>query len=781
MITNNHSYWWLVLFSIFFAYTPLFSQVPDESWKLYDDSQVAKVEITMSPADLQWMYANTDSDSCHVAKIHFKNKYIDETLDSVGIRLRGATSRDAKKKSFKISFNEFLKGSRFYAVKDLNFNGEHNDPSIIRSKLCFDHFSRIRFKAARASHAELYINGTYYGLYVSVEGIDDTFLKRNFSDDSGNLWKCLYPADLKFLGSDPSIYKNLLNSGVPAYELKTNEAAGDFTGLVHLIDIVNNTSDTVFPDSLEANICINEVLEYLALNVLFGSWDSYWSLKNNYYLYNQPSTGKFHIIPYDYDNSYGVSMWNIPWATTAFYAWPKVESGNRPLADRMMANAQYRNLYTHFLEFYRDHTFNLSLWESRLDSLKALIRPSAVNDTYRTQDYGFTIAQFDNSYTAGSFSYLHVKNGIKQYVNLRNNSIATQIEYLFANPIVYNISVSPERPAATDTITVAISAFDNSGLSETSMMLSINNGSMQTIPMVFSPIAGTNRVEDADRYIAKISPLGSKGIASISFKVKDNQAQSQIYPRKGPFTISASPAPVSKLVINEFLADNTSYPDPSGDFDDFVEIYNPTDSIIKLTGMYLTDTPGNLKKWRFSKDSLSIHPKEFVVVWCDEQTTQPGLHANFKLSKSGEYIALTDTDGVTVFDSLSFGVQTTNISYGRYPDAGKWGFMSPTPGMKNSPVSVSDKPVGKSFSLEQNYPNPFNPVTKIRYELPVSGMIQLRIFDVLGREIQSLVNQFQPAGKYTVNFNGERLASGIYYYSLNAGGQITTRKMVLIK
>ena len=112
---------------------------------------------------------------------------INETVDSIGFRLRGNTSREAAKKSFKVSFNTFVSGREFYGVDKLNLNGEHNDPSIIRSKLCFDHYKTIGMTATRANHVEVYINGQYYGLYISVEHIDDEFLNKNFGDDTGNL------------------------------------------------------------------------------------------------------------------------------------------------------------------------------------------------------------------------------------------------------------------------------------------------------------------------------------------------------------------------------------------------------------------------------------------------------------------------------------------------------------------------------------------------------------------------------------------------------------------
>jgi len=91
----------------------------------------------------------------------------------------------------------------------------------------------------------------------------------------------------------------------------------------------------------------------------------------------------------------------------------------------------------------------------------------------------------------------------------------------------------------------------------------------------------------------------------------------------------------------------------------------------------------------------------------------------------------------------------------------------------------------KEFSLSQNYPNPFNPTTKINWQLPVGSWQTLKIFDMLGNEITTLVNEYRPAGEYEVEFSaidgGSNLPSGIYFYQLKAGTYFQTKKMVLIK
>jgi hypothetical protein len=89
-----------------------------------------------------------------------------------------------------------------------------------------------------------------------------------------------------------------------------------------------------------------------------------------------------------------------------------------------------------------------------------------------------------------------------------------------------------------------------------------------------------------------------------------------------------------------------------------------------------------------------------------------------------------------------------------------------------------------SYILSQNYPNPFNPVTKINYELPKDGKVKLVIYDILGREIKTLVNEFKQTGRYTVEFNGTQFASGVYFYRIQVedGKSFTqVKKMVLIK
>ncbi|NNG26411.1 MAG: T9SS type A sorting domain-containing protein [Ignavibacteriaceae bacterium] len=145
-------------------------------------------------------------------------------------------------------------------------------------------------------------------------------------------------------------------------------------------------------------------------------------------------------------------------------------------------------------------------------------------------------------------------------------------------------------------------------------------------------------------------------------------------------------------------------------------------------------------------------------------------------------------------DSIELTIMFEPIEEGRFTD--KINFRSATDTLlitqqvfvegTTYPVSVEDE-ITKiySYSLSQNYPNPFNPSTNIKYQIFEAGLVSLKIYDVLGNEIVTLVDEEKPAGLYEVNFNSgsihQNISSGIYFYQLKAGNFIQTKKMLLIK
>ncbi len=112
------------------------------------------------------------------------------------------------------------------------------------------------------------------------------------------------------------------------------------------------------------------------------------------------------------------------------------------------------------------------------------------------------------------------------------------------------------------------------------------------------------------------------------------------------------------------------------------------------------------------------------------------------------------------------------LEYGQYG-----GQEDDNPGSSNKPNGI----IPRSFDLKQNYPNPFNPVTNIKFDLPKDIFVTIKIYDILGREVKTLINEFKNAGSYIISFNGSELASGVYFYRIQAGSFVSVKRMVLIK
>ena len=753
----------------------------DDSWMVYDDTTMAIIQIEISTEALEYIYDNVDSDSMHVASVNFSNYWIDQSLDSVGFRLRGNTSRQADKKSFKLDFNHFQRGRDFYGIEKLNLNGEHNDPSIIRSKLSWDIFEDIGMPATRASHAKVYINGQYYGLYISVEHIDENFLERHYADDSGNLWKCIWPADLTYRGNDPEDYHPYYSEDRP-YDLKTNKEEYDFSELANLIRIIDQN-----PDSIEQVISMKEVMQYFAINILTGSWDDYRFLKNNYYLYHEPDKDLFHWIPFDYDNSFSIDWSNRDWSDINPYSYANIDGSDRPLTEYLFSQPRYVDLFTHFLEFYSNEVVNLDMLEPRLDYLLDWLTPAAADDLYRTYDYGFDIDDFTNSY-GYEYSNQHVKEGIKKFLLDRKNSLESQLNYQSTAPYIYDIHEHESLIPLGSEVALDISVFAPGSVDQVSFYKRVDGGVWQESQFYANPEDQTSLVELNDRWSISIYPSESGMVEWYALAFANGEMDR--YPSSGfrSFTVVSMNSP--GLFVNEIMAVNDStIADEAGEYDDWFEIYNAGEESVRLEGFYMTDKKDNLTKWQFPASDIEIVPGEHMIIWCDEDQEQGTSHTNFKLSGSGEFVALVSPDGVTVIDSISFPQQQSDISYGRLVDGGdEWGFFeTPSPGAYNQVLNIDgEENFPKRVSIISAYPNPFNPSCTIQFYANRPGVFLIKIYDLKGELVLDRSQNITLAGlnKWTwdgTSFSGNLVASGIYLVQVSDGISNSHTKIIMAK
>lgn len=179
-----------------------------------------------------------------------------------------------------------------------------------------------------------------------------------------------------------------------------------------------------------------------------------------------------------------------------------------------------------------------------------------------------------------------------------------------------------------------------------------------------------------------------------------------------------------------------------------------------------------------------------VMVWYDGYSDDDAL--TYSYLTSGEFS--TDTLVTTPDGSVSFmaGQQQTLA-----PEASRTLYIAVAAGVDESEMlanmqaaqqkyssitAVEDKQsLPTSYALDQNYPNPFNPSTRISYSIPQSGFVTLKVFNAIGKEVATLVNEEKSAGNFEVNFNAQGLSSGIYFYTIQSGSFTQTKKMILLK
>ncbi|MCB0725706.1 MAG: exo-alpha-sialidase [Ignavibacteriae bacterium] len=172
------------------------------------------------------------------------------------------------------------------------------------------------------------------------------------------------------------------------------------------------------------------------------------------------------------------------------------------------------------------------------------------------------------------------------------------------------------------------------------------------------------------------------------------------------------------------------------------------------------------------------------VIWCDDRDGNFEIYNKRSTNGGinwGPDTRLTNAFDDSIYPSVSISNQAVHVVWIDHRDGNFEIYYKRNPtGNLVGLVNINSE-IPEKFHLFQNYPNPFNPGTKIRFELPVSSNVKLVIYDVLGKEVETLIDGELSAGTYEPKWNAEKLSGGVYFYKLEAGGFVSTKKMVLIK
>jgi hypothetical protein len=459
------------------------------------------------------------------------------------------------------------------------------------------------------------------------------------------------------------------------YELKrSSDPTNAWLRLVHAIDVLNNTTSDPFRDKVEDVLDVDRWLWFVGIENIFADDDSYFNKGADYGFYYEPESGRIHPIEHDGNESFiarDVSLSPVQGS----------EGTNRPVIAKLLAVPELRQRYLAHFRTVLTESFHPDKMTSLFDHFHLLSVDAIAADPKK----GFTMAAYTNALIS-----------LKTFVTNRYNFLTNHAELTPKAPNLISVSNPTNAVAGVGTaITAEVKPYENEGIdsvwlyfragpagkfSRTRMFDDGAHGDGTAGDLVFGAQTGAFLAGTKVHYYVEARSGNDVKAAIFSPARAENETYS--------FRVAAGASTASSVVINEFMADNQqALRDPQGEFDDWIELRNLSATEIDLGGKYLSDDPQNPRKWQFPAGTR-IPANGYLLVWADEDgNAADGLHASFKLAVDGEQILLVDSDANNnaLLDSVTFGPQEADRSYGRSPnDPFQWTSMSPTPGAANA-------------------------------------------------------------------------------------------------
>ena len=650
-----------------------------------------------------------------------------EVYDSVGVKYKGNSTYRANqiKNPFHIELDTY-KDHDHQGYKDIKLSNVAKDPSFLREVLSYDILGNY-MDAPKSNYANVYVNGNLMGLYSNSEAITKTFTKDRFGSKNGAFVKCNPPAgagpqsndfpNLVYLGEDSTDYYE-------SYEIKSD------AGWDELLDLCDTLSN--YTDAIEQILDVDRTLWMLAFDNVLVNLDSYiGAFTQNYYLYRN-GYGQFVPVIWDLNESFGrfsmTGSGNLNSNTTKQQMNPllQINDSDFPLLQKLLNVPSYQKKYIAHCKTMVEEVFASNAYYETGLILQELIDASVQADNNKFFTYNNFLNNLDSNVTGGGGGPGGGGTiGIATLMNARTTYLLGNSLFTATAPIVSDISFSSDNPIVGDMITISTS---------------ITDGTSAYIGYRINEFAPFTKVEMVN--------VGS-GIFQTTIPVKATYTEYYIYsendnagkfaPQRAEhefhnFTATSVNTSVGDLVINEFMASNDmTQVDQDGEYDDWVELYNNSNSDINLSGYFLSDDSEDIMSWQIPAGTV-ISAKGYLMIWADKDEEQEGLHANFKLSSSAESLILSDSVG-SILDEVSYADQTTDISYGRFPNGtGDLQVMNPTFGLENNNDILTLEDAFENEKLIV-YPNPTIEGFWINYN--GVGQAQLSVSDLYGRVILS--------------------------------------------
>ena len=334
----------------------------------------------------------------------------------VGVRYKGnsslssAYSNGTLKLSFKLDFDQFeeeypnISNQRFYGFKQLNLKNNFDDASFVREKVASDLFRQFGLASSQTAFCTVYVDygegPLYFGLYSLVEEVDDTVIKTQYADGTGNLYK----PD----GNAASFASGTYDENEMVKQ--NNEELSDYSDVKALYTILNSSTRTrsveAWKTELENNLDVSIFLKWLAANTTIQNWDTYGRMTHNYYLYNNPSTDLLNWIPWDGNEAFREGKQG------GALSLELTEVGNNwPLIRYLMDVPEYKSTYQEYLQQFIDEVFIPDQLQALYDSYCNLLKEYAY-----AEESGYSFLRYDNEFDSAIET-------LKSHVSQRNSAV----------------------------------------------------------------------------------------------------------------------------------------------------------------------------------------------------------------------------------------------------------------------------------------------------------------------------------------------------------------------
>ena len=384
---------------------------------LFDDSKVQSVEIIMDESSWQEMLDNALAEQYYVCDLIVNGV----TYKNVGIRPKGNTSLSmvasndtTDRYSFKIDFGKYVEGQTCDGLDVLILNNLMSDATYMKEYLAYDLFRFMDVNASLTSFTEVKVNGQEWGLYLALEGVEESFAQREYGYSHGNLYKPESDsveggggagkeggfggfsssgkgADLVYTDNDEENYSDIFDNAV--FDVDAEDKARVIEALRH----INEGTD------LEQYVDVDQMLRYIAVNVVLVNLDSYFgTMLHNYYLYEE--NGQLAMVPWDYNLAFagfqgGSAEGAVNLAIDTVVSGAKLE--DRPMLAKLLEVEEYKERYHEYLEQIVTEYFESGYFVNKLKYVDSLISPYVESDATAFYSYAEYKTAVDTLQTFG--------------------------------------------------------------------------------------------------------------------------------------------------------------------------------------------------------------------------------------------------------------------------------------------------------------------------------------------------------------------------------------------